>query len=59
MRSCSIAQGIISSHCDETLMEDNVRKIMCVCVYIYIYIYTYIHTLLGHFAVQQKILKNT
>ena len=30
MRSCSAAQGIISSHLLWNMMEDNVRKRMCV-----------------------------
>ena len=39
------------SHLWCNMMEDNVKKRMCVCVYVYTHIYVW----LGHFAVQQKL----
>ena len=47
MRSCCIAKGTISIHLGWNMMEDNVRKIICVCVCE--------RERLGHFAVQQKL----
>ena len=47
MRSCCIAQGIISGHLWWNMMEDNARKRMCVCV-----------CMTGHSAVQKKLTEH-
>ena len=44
MRSYYIAQGTMSNLLGQTLMEDNIRKEMCICMYIYIYIHIHTHT---------------
>ena len=44
IRSCCRAQGILSSHLWWNMMEDNVRKRMCVCVCACVWWGTFLHS---------------
>ena len=47
-----MTQGTESNLWGQNMMEDDMRKRMCIYMCVYIYIY------LGHFAVQQKLAQN-